>query len=255
MTANPLVLSPTACRGLRWQIPQDLAFAARHHLMPLHVGELAHAAASMPLALVQHQQQWRLVGVCGNTPNHNLFIKEGVWLGHHRPDWLNTYPFEIMALGEKSIATFDRASDLLTDDVSGEPFFDEHDQMFDAVAHRVEALKASHGKHQSTRRMLEALSRAGVVTPWPDTLKRQAGITMDGLYMIDERALAALDDETYLTLRKAGALPVAYAVNLSLAQTHLLARLAHVNPPAASAERPVGGFFDGEEELVFDFDN
>lgn len=255
MTANPLVLSPTACRTLRWQPPQDLSFAAHRHLVPLHVGELAAAAASMPLALIQENQQWRLVGVCGNTPGHNLFIKEGVWLGHHRPDWLGTYPFEIMNLGEKNIVTFDRDSGLLADDVSGEPFFDEHDQMSEAVKRHVEALQARHGKYQSTRRTLKALARARIMSPWPEALKRQAGITGDDLYMIDERALAALDDEAYLELRRAGALPVAYALNLSLSQTHLLARLGQVNPYTPPAERGAGGFFDGEEELVFDFDS
>ena|GEM_PF-6732518 len=34
---------------------------------------------------------------------------------------------------------------------------------------------------------------------------------MEGLYRVDEAALNALPDETLLTLRKTGALPLAYA--------------------------------------------
>lgn len=254
-----LVLSPKECQGLSWYPPLDLAFAAHQALLPLHAGELAKAAASMPLALIEQGRDWRLVGVCGLTPGHNLFIKQGKWLGHYRPDWLSSWPFEIVTVGEKGLVTFDRESGLSGEEgrvgeESAEPFFDEQGQMKEAVATRVEALKTSYGKQQATQKALSVLGTLGLVAPWPEALQRQLGLAIDGLHMVDEKALAQLDDESFLTLRRAQALPIAYAVNLSLPQTHLLARLARLNPGSVAAPENLDSFFDSDEDLSFDFD-
>jgi hypothetical protein len=252
---NPLVVTPKECQGLTWHPPVDLAFAASQPLLPLHAGELAKAAATMPLALVKEGREWRLVGVCGLTPGRNLFIKEGKWLGNYRPQWFATYPFEIVALGEKGIVTFERDSGLLDERGAGEPFFDEQGQMSAAVSARVEALKAAHRKHQATQKALAALARAKVITPWPQAIQEPLGLALDGLHMIDEKALSQLDDETFLALRRAQALPIAYAVNLSIPQTHLLARLARLNPGHVAAPENLDALFgEGDDELSFDFD-
>ena len=137
----------------------------------------------------------------------------------------------------------------------GEPFFDEQGQMTEAVAIRIEALKISHRKHQATQKALSALAKANVITPWPETLHSQLGLSINGLHMIDEKALAQLNDETFLSLRKAQALPIAYAVNLSLPQTHLLSRLARLNPGHVAAPENLDSFFDNDEDLSFDFDD
>ncbi|XKH59390.1 SapC family protein [Halomonas sediminis] len=253
---NPLVLSPKECQGKTWHPPIDLGFAADKALIPLHAGELAKAAATLPLALVKENREWRLVGVCGIESGHNLFIKQGKWLGHYRPEWLSTWPFEIVVVGEKGLVTFDRNSSLLDEDDAGEPFFTTDGQMTEAVSERVEALKASHRKQQATRKALNALAKAKVITPWPDALQSQLGLSINGLHMIDEKALSQLDDETFLSLRKAQALPIAYAVNLSLPQTHLLARLARLNPGNVAAPENLDAVFgEDDEELNFDFDS
>lgn len=249
-----LVLSPKECQGLTWHPPHALSYAADTALIPLHAGELAKAAAAMPLALIKQHREWRLVGVCGIEPGHNLFIKDGKWLGHYQPQWLSTYPFELVTVGEKGLVTFDRDSGLLGAE-EGEPFFDEQGQMSDAVSARVEALKTSHRKHQATQKALSALASAQVITPWPEALQTPLGLSIDGLHMIDEKALSQLDDETFLSLRNAQALPIAYAVNLSLPQTHLLARLARLNPGHVAAPENLDSFFDNDEDLSFDFDD
>jgi hypothetical protein len=251
---TPLVLSPKECQGLSWYPPHDLGFAANKALIPLHAGELAKAAATMPIALIKENREWRLVGVCGIETGHNLFIKDGKWLGNYRPAWLSTYPFEIVTVGEKGLVTFDRDSGLLGAE-KGEPFFDEQGQMSEAVATRVEALKISRRKHQATQKALSVLAKAKVITPWPEALHSQLGLSINGLHMIDEKALSQLDDETFLSLRKAQALPITYAVNLSLPQTHLLGRLARLNPGYVTAPENLDSFFDNDEDLSFDFDD
>ncbi|WP_442488315.1 SapC family protein [Halomonas litopenaei] len=255
--SQPLVLIPKECHGKTWHPPQDLAFAQHRALVPLHAGELAKAAAAMPLAVVKDGREWRLVGVCGLESGHNLFIRQGQWLGHYRPEWLASWPFEIVSVGEKGLVAFDRDSGLLDDGGAGEPFFDDQGQMTEAVATRVEALKVAYRKQQTTHKALKALASAGVLTPWPETLRDQLGLSIEGLHMVDEKALSQLDDEAFLSLRKAQALPIAYALNLSIPQTHLLARLARLNPAQPQVDTPenLDSFFEGDEELSFDFGN
>ncbi|MCP1314293.1 MULTISPECIES: SapC family protein [unclassified Halomonas] len=254
--ADPLVLNPRECEGKTWHPPHDLAFAASSVLIPLHGRELAKAAASMPLALVEVAGVWQLVGVCGLALGHNLFVREGKWLGSYQPEWLSTWPFEIATRGERGYVTFERESGLEDVHGAGEPFFDDQGQMSPAVASRVEALKASFPRHQATRKAVAALVEAGVVTPWPEALKQSQGVALDGLYMVDEPALAKLDDAAFLELRRLQALPIAYALNLSITQTHLLGRLARLNPgQVATPDNLDSVFGNDDDEFSFDFDS
>lgn len=147
---NPLAISPKECQGLTWHSPRDVSFAAHHHLIPLHAGELAQAASTMPLALVKGEREWQLVGVCGLESGHNLFIKNGQWLGHYRPQWLSTWPFDVVQVGEKGVITFDRDSGLLGAE-EGEPFFDAEGQPSESLAKVISTLKANHAKQQRTQ--------------------------------------------------------------------------------------------------------
>lgn len=155
----------------------------------------------------------------------------------------------------KGLVTFERDSGLEDPHGAGEPFFDDEGQMRDAVATRVDALKANRPKQQATQKALKALASAKVITPWPEGLKEPLGMTIEGLYMIDEPAMAQLDDEAFLALRKAQALPIAYALNLSLPQMHLLGRLARLNPGHVSAPASLDEVFGDDDELGFDFDS
>ena len=176
--SSPLVLSPKECQGKTWHPPIDLSFAAHKALIPLHAGEIAKAAATMPLALLKEGREWWLVGVCGIETGHNLFIKDGQWLGNYKPAWLSSYPFEIVTVGKKGIVTFDRDSGLLAEESAGEPFFDAQGQMTEAVSARVEALKAAHGKHQATQKALVALAKANVITPLARGVKKPARLVV-----------------------------------------------------------------------------
>jgi hypothetical protein len=53
-------------------------------------------------------------------------------------------------------------------------------------------------------------------------------VTVSGLCRVDEPALNALDDETFLKLRKASALVVAHGQLMSMNQVSVLSRLAFI---------------------------
>ena len=71
-----------------------------------------------------------------------------------------------------------------------------------------------------------ALAQAGVIKPWALTVPvGQQQVTVSGLHRIDEAALNALDDSTFLKLRKASGLIVAHGQLFSTGQVNVLARL------------------------------
>jgi|GEM_PF-6989338 hypothetical protein len=57
-----------------------------------------------------------------------------------------------------------------------------------------------------------ALTEAGIIQPWPITIKTEQGEQpFGGLHRIDEAALNALPDEAFAKLRKGSSLPIADA--------------------------------------------
>lgn len=242
----PWIISPHNCQSLRWVCPQDLNFAGSYALLPLHAGELAKAAASMPLALVHQEDEWQLVGVCGLAPGHNLFIQGGQWLGAYQPLWLSTYPFRLLQVGTQAVLTC--APEAKAPEGEGEPFFADDDQPAPAVTKRLELLKSSHSLQQATVRAIKALVDMDLVTPWSDSLRQQLGIQFTGLHRVDEHALSKLDDASFLQLRQA--LPLAYALNFSIQQCHLLQRLERINPFPAKAVADVDKLFGQQDDTI-----
>lgn len=181
------------------------------------------AASSTPIAIVREDHKYVLAAVCGIQRDKNLLVSaDGRWLGDYTPAWLKTWPFETLSVGEKAFVVFNTDSGLLDESGAGEPFFDAQGKMMPEVEQRVEILRRIHPKHVATERALQALAKAKVLTPWSPKMRERLGMTIENLYMVDERALAELDDATFLGLRQAQALGIAYAVNQSVWQSRVL---------------------------------
>ena len=80
---------------------------------------------------------------------------------------------------------------------------------------------------------------------------------VNGLYRVDEQALNALDAETYATLQGAP-MQLAYGQLYSMAQVEQLTQRAALQDKLADAHPPANLdeiFSEGDDELMFDFDN
>ena len=87
----------------------------------------------------------------------------------------------------------------------------------------------------ATDNAVQALVDVGLVQPWPFQLRVDGrDIQLDSLYRVDEAALNALDDESFLHLRRTGALLLAYMQLLSMGQVANLERLAHIQQQLAA---------------------
>ena len=128
---------------------------------------------------------------------------------------------------EKSILCIDEASGLVVESTEeGNDFFDDENQLVQGIKDMVNFLSQVEANLLVTERVVNALADADLIAPWEINLKQgEEVVPVEGLFSVDEVALNKLDDEDFLTLRKAGGLALAYAQLLSMNQLAVLERL------------------------------
>jgi hypothetical protein len=173
------------------------------------------------------------VAVLGVEPNRNLFVGEdGRWLGGYVPAALRGYPF-VLGRGAdgRQMLCVDEASALVTDGPEGERFFEDDATLSPAVRQTLDFLTRIEQSRVVTATACGVLQGRNLIEPWPITLKtHQAERRIEGLFRVNEGALNALEDDAFVSLRKAGALPLAYAQLLSMQQLRVLVSAAADTP-------------------------
>jgi len=234
MTQSPQLTAISAEKfsGKAWRRYNGYAFAARENLISLVIAELAKAVPAMPLGFVQIGGGFQLVAITAIEPGVNLFVApDGRWLGSYVPAALRGYPFRLANVeGRKeSILCIDEAAGLVVESGQGEPFFDGTGRPAQAVKDVLDFLSRVERNRMVTQAAVDALAAAGLMQPWPLSIKQgKQNVAVTGLHRIDETALNALDNEAFFTLRRSGALPVAYAQLMSINQLAVLQQLAQI---------------------------
>tara|TARA_B110000977_G_C10738758_1_gene362145 strand:- start:71 stop:583 length:513 start_codon:yes stop_codon:yes gene_type:complete len=128
---------------------------------------------------------------------------------------------------EKSILCINEASGLVVESTEeGNDFFDDENQPVQGIKDMVNFLSQVEASMLVTERAVNALADADLIAPWEINLKQgEEVVPVDGLFRVDEATLNKLDDEDFLTLRKAGAVAIAYAQLFSISQLAVLERL------------------------------
>jgi hypothetical protein len=226
--------------GKAWRHYTSYGFAAGDAVLPLAASELAKAVMAMPVAFVRQDDRYVLMAVLSLTPGRNLFVApDGRWLGEYVPMVLRGYPFRLLRPkgAEQSILCVDEQSGLVFDAGHNEAFFTDDGALADTLKQVLTFLGHLERNHATTDLAVAALADAGVIEPWtlmPNSSGTNTPVT--GLHRIAEDRFNALDDEAVLTLRRAGALPIAYMQMLSMQQTKVLKRLTEIHEQHARAE-------------------
>ncbi len=142
---------------------------------------------------------------------------------------------------------------------SGEDFIGRDGNISPALKKALDFLNALEGSRRATDVAVAALAEAGVIQPWPIKLKAEHGErAIAGLHRIDEAALNALADDVFLKLRKASALPIAYAQMLSMGQLGMFEHLARLQaklrpPPLSALPENIDSLFElpSDEKIQF----
>ena len=254
----------TSYAGKAWLRYTSYHFAADKPLIPLVAAELAKAVVALPLAFVEENGALHLVAVMSLEPQKNQFVApDGRWLGGYIPAAVRGYPFALLQPdgAQAPILCVDEDSGLVVDaGTSGsEPFFDEEGAPAPPLKAVLDFLSQVEANRAATNRAVTALGAAGVLAPW--TLQvgtPESPRTVTGLQCVDEARLNALDDESFLALRSAGALTVAYAQMLSIGQIAVFETLAKLRAQVSEVHARQQTAFDGSfnppasEGLLFD---
>ena len=227
----------------KWLRYTSYAFAAGEVVTPIVAAELARAALALPCAFLQQSGRYTLVAVLSLIAGRNMFVgPDGRWLGPYVPAVFRLYPFRVLPTeqGDSVVLCVDEESNLVVDGSSaGEEFFDAQGNPAPVLKPAFDAAMALERNRKSTELAVEALAQAGVIRPWEIKVKSAEGERpIGGLHRVDEAALHALPDETFLNLRKTSALPIAYTQMQSMMQLGILEHLARVRTQAAAAPTP-----------------
>lgn len=225
-----------------WRRPANYQFAAKEPLAPIVLAELIHVGSWMPLVFLEQAGRYALMSMMSPMPGHNLFVgPDGQWLGGYVPATLRTYPFRLARRegSEKGTLCVDEDSGLVADaDEKGENFFTADGKPSPSVSQLMEFLRQIEGNRMATDLAMASLAEAGVIEVWPleaEVDGKKSAIK--GLHRINDAALSTLDDEAFLKLRKTGALRLAYAQLMSMAQIARFAQLAQLKQQLAQTPK------------------
>lgn len=241
----------------RWTRFTSYSFAARSALAQLVAAEVSRAAASLPLAFIQQADTYAPVAVLGLEPGANLFVQDdGRWVGSYVPAAFRGYPFSLAQMeGDKLVLCIDEESGLLKDGPEGERLFGDQGEPSDSLARVFEFLQEIERNKAPTHAACAALASHDLLQPWPIKAKTAAGERqVEGLFKVDEPRLAKLSDDAFLSLRKSGALPMAYCQLLSMHHLPALQQLAAAKVQASLApKKPVTDRFVLQDDDLLHF--
>lgn len=255
-------ISRTNHAGKTWMRAQSYGFASRTPVAPIVGLELATAAVNMPLGFVRQGENFHLSALLSFRADNNLFVgPDGRWISSYTPAIFRSYPFRLLRPegSEQMVVCVDEESDLIHDGDGGEAFFGEDGKPSEQVTQVADFLQQLEASRLATDIAVKALAQAELIVPWEIRIKGSEGgeLPVNGFFRVDETKLNALDEQSYLGLRKAGAIGLAYGQIVSMSRLEMLGRLAehHENVVKARQQaRPLpelNELFANDDKLMF----
>lgn len=237
-------VSNTLHLNRRWHQHSSFQFAKTDNVVPVYLNEIMDIMHILPLAFVQQPEGFTLVTVMGLRGGENLLVSQDhQWLCHYIPAVYRFKPFQMFATQESTVLCIE--SSMISDSDEGEAFFSNDGQLSPIVQSIMQTMISCNSTQQLQQVLCQVLHKYDLIVPWTITIddgKDQQPLT--GLYRINEDALNALEDQAFLEVRAAGALPVVYAQLLSMNNINHLSRLLshRVQSETAQPDSEAGTF-------------
>ncbi|MEC4727794.1 SapC family protein [Shewanella sp. D64] len=208
---------------------KDYRRFAAQSLIPVVVQEFAILATEFPIVFVKNTEngQFTPIAMMGINNNFNLYCQTENWDASVTPIGFSKSPLSLMQTSQNSeevMVFIDEKSELVTTD-EGDKLFDKSGEQTEYLKKRSNALLDLASFTQQTAGITKYFADLNLLTPKQLTVKLSSDspqVNIDGVYIIDEKALRELKDEEFLTLKSKGLLPLIYAHLTSL---HQIARL------------------------------
>ncbi len=205
---------------------QQFGFVSKTRAVPLTLGEIPSAMKDYPLIFMSKEQPI-LLAVTGVYDDVNLFVTEdGGWEDNaYIPGYIRRYPFGLAADndGDRMAIVIDRAFEGLSSG-NGQPLFKDGAPTEETNA-AIEFCKNYERDRQMTEQFAKQLGELDLLQPQTAQYTPQGAsepVTFAQYFSVDENKLNELPDDKILELRKSGALPLIYALLMSMGNWRLL---------------------------------
>lgn len=201
-----------------------LQHISQEHMLPVILHEFVPAGAEFPIVFVRNGDTdvYQSVVLLGLREKQNLYLKDDKWQALYVPRVARNYPLMLVqdpANKDRLFVGVDENSTRLTEDDGNRLFNDDGSE-----SEFLTACKNSLGEFLDlsdfTKAFCEKLHSLELLKEQilTITLNGQEN-KISGLYLVDEKKLGELDNDTFLELRQKGFLGAIYAHLLSLQHT------------------------------------
>jgi hypothetical protein len=241
---RPVPLNRTEHKDLRLKGLPNLKYSQKVHSVPLTGGEFPIAARDFPIVFagndVSNAGPMVLLGL---RQEQNLFVNEqGIWAaGVYVPAFVRRYPFVLAEKpagqeGDDFTVFLDEAYDGFNRS-EGERLFKEDGTDSDMLTKAVAFLGEFQQHVARTNWFMDQLRKHDLLEPRNIRLEKEGNVVnLNGLFVVNEEKLRALDEKTTHEFLKEGVLGWIYAHLISLANIERLGqRLAERELAEAAA--------------------
>ena len=230
MTSTPKIVALNKEQHSATKINNTNAFShiSGEHLLPVVVHEFVVAGAEFPIVFVKANDTFQPVAMLGLEVKQNLFMQGNEWQALYVPRAVRNYPLVLVkdtsSEGERLMVALDEASERVSQ-ADGHPLFNEDGSESEFLTHRKQQMAEYIDMGVVTRNFVEKLNSLELIKEQTLTLNiKGQERRINGIFLIDEKKLNELSDETFLELRKSGYLTAIYAQLMSLQHTQKLVK-------------------------------
>ncbi|MEO7051988.1 MAG: SapC family protein [Rhodanobacter sp.] len=249
---HPVPLNRTEHKDLRLKSVPSMKFAMNAHSVPLTCAEFAPAARDVMIVFAgTDAASAGPIALLGLRENENLYVDAaGEWaLNSYIPAFVRRYPF---VLGEKPPGEENGDFTVFLDEryegfnaAEGQRLFNEDGTDSEMLTNAVRFLSEFQQNIERTRTFMQQLVKHDLLESRNVQLRKgeansEQGITLNGLFMVSEEKLRALDEKATHELMQEGTLGWVYAHLLSLANIDRLALRLSLREQADAAAASAG---------------
>lgn len=228
---NPVPLSREAHKGLRVKSAAgDFSFAANINSVPLAAAEFYDAQRDYPIVFAgAGSEDVSPVALLGLRQSENLFVAKGrQWDSDYVPVFARCYPF-VLARGNTESGDYlvcvDDASPAVVKS-GGEALFDDDGRESEYLRRNIDLLSEFQNHMKRTREFVQRLKSAGLLKEITLQVVPEGGepLSLQGVQVVDEQKLMALEDAKVQELFRLGELGWVYAHLASLRNVQRLSK-------------------------------
>ncbi len=206
---KPVLLNRETHRALRVGPTLGFAFASRANSLYLAGVEFNEAAKEYAIVFTRSGGKTIPVVILGLRAQENLYVSndgQAVWDAKYIPAFVRRYPFVLAQMpGADMGVCIDEACNNLRDP-NGQALFDAQGHSTEFLQNAVEFLTKFQQEYQRTDAFCQRVVAAGLLTDMNAKADLTDGrsFTVNGLMVVDEKKLLALDDTQVLAMFRAG---------------------------------------------------